>query len=38
MGTDGSYTGGEHSIMYKLVESLGYTPETNVILYVNYIF
>ena len=36
MGTDGSYTCGEHSIMYKLVKSLSCTPETNVTLCVNY--
>ena len=27
---------GEHSIMYKLVKSLYYIPETNVALRVNY--
>ena len=36
MVTDGSYTNGEHSIIYKLVESLCCTPETNVTLYVTY--
>ena len=34
--TDGSHTCGEHSIMYKLVQSLSCTPETNVTLCVNY--
>ena len=36
MVTDGSYTGGEHSVIYKLVESICCTPETNVTLCVNY--
>ena len=36
MVTGGSYTSGEHSLTYKLVESLCYTPETNVTLRVNY--
>ena len=36
MGTDGSYTCGKHSIMYKIVESLCCTPETNITLHVNY--
>ena len=31
-----SYTSGEHSTMYKLVESLCCTSETNVSLCVNY--
>ena len=34
MVTEGSYTCGEHSIMYKLVLSLRCTPEANVTLYV----
>ena len=33
---DSSYTCNEHSITYKLVESLCCTPETNVTLGVNY--
>ena len=37
MRTDGSYAYGEQSIMYKLVKSLLCTPETNVILCVNYL-
>ena len=37
MVTDGNYTYyGEHFIMYVNVESLYYTPETNVILHNNY--
>ena len=37
MTTDGDYTyGGEHSIMYRIVESLCCIPETTVTLYVNY--
>ena len=35
MGTEGSYTSGEHSITYKFVESLCCTRETNVTLCVN---
>jgi len=35
MVTDGSYTCGEHSTMYRLVESLCCTCETNVTLCVN---
>ena len=34
---DDTYTCGEHSITYKLVELLCCAPETNVTLYVNYI-
>ena len=26
----------EHRVMYRIVESLYYTPETNITLYVNY--
>ena len=37
MVTDGSYTCGEHSIMYIVVESLCFMPETHVTLYINYI-
>lgn len=33
--TDGNYTYGDYSIMYKLVTSLSYTPETNVTLCAN---
>ena len=33
---DGSYTSGEHSIMFEFVESVCCTPETNVTLFVNY--
>ena len=37
MVTDDNYTyNGEHCVMYKIVESLCCTPETNIILYVNY--
>ena len=36
MGTDGSYTCGEYSIIYKLIKSLCCAPETNVTLPVNY--
>ena len=36
MVTDGGYTCGGHSIMYRVVESLGCTFETNVTLCVNY--
>lgn len=36
MVTDGSYACGEYSIMYRVVKILHCTPETNVILYVNY--
>ena len=36
MVADGSYIGGEHSIMYREVESLCATPETNVMFCVNY--
>lgn len=36
MVTQGSYACGEQSIMYREVESLCYTPETNVTLCVNY--
>lgn len=36
MLTDGSYTCGEHSIIYRVVESLCCTPETNETLCVNY--
>ena len=36
MGTDDSYTRGEHSIMHKLVKSLSCTPESNVTLCVAY--
>ena len=36
MGTGGSCTCGEHSIIHKLVKSLFGTPETNKTLYVNY--
>ena len=35
MVTDGSYTCSEHSITYRVVQSLCCTPETNVTLYVN---
>ena len=37
MVTDDSYTCGDHSITYGVVESLCLTPETNVTLCVNYI-
>ena len=36
MGTDGKDTWGERSIVYELVKSLCWTPETNVTLCVNY--
>lgn len=36
MVTDDSYTGGKHSITYRIVKSLFYTPKTNVILCVSY--
>ena len=36
MVTDGSYVCGEHSIMYRDVESLSCTPEDKIILCVNY--
>ena len=36
MVTGGSYVGGEHNIMYRVIESLCCTPETNVILGFNY--
>ena len=36
MVTDESYTGGEHHITYRVVESLGCIPETNVLLCANY--
>lgn len=38
MGTDGcqTYCGG-HFIMYEDIKSLGNTPETNKILYINYV-
>ena len=36
MGTDGRYSCGEHSMMYRVVESLCRPPETNVTLRVNY--
>jgi len=36
MGTDGNHTCGEHSIMYRVVESICCTPETKVRLCVNY--
>ena len=36
MVTDGSYTCGEHSTAYRLVESLCCTPETNITLCVYY--
>ena len=35
MVTNGSSTCGEHSIMYRFVESLYCTPETNITLCVN---
>lgn len=35
MVTDGGYTC-EHSLVYRLVQSLCHTPETKVTLYVNY--
>lgn len=37
MMTDGSYACGERGITYRLVESLSYTPETNLTLCVNII-
>lgn len=36
MVTDGTYTCNKYSIMYKLFESLGCTPETTIKLYINY--
>lgn len=34
--TDGDYTHyGEHGVMYRIVHSLPYTPETNITLYAN---
>ena len=35
MVTDGRCTSGEHSVIYRDVESLHWTPETNVTLCVN---
>ena len=35
MLTDGYYCG-DHIMMYINAESLGYTPETNIILYANF--
>lgn len=37
MGTDDSYIRGERSILYRLVQSQCYIPETNVTLCSNYI-
>lgn len=37
MVTDGRYTCDEHSIIYQLIQSLYYTPETNAMLCINYI-
>ena len=38
MVTDGNYTHcGEHWVMYRIVESLYCTPETNTTLYVTHI-
>lgn len=37
MVTDGNYNYGEHFIMYLTAKSPSYTPETNVLLYINYI-
>ena len=36
-GSEGSYTCGEQSVIYKLVTSLSRTPETNVTLCTIYI-
>lgn len=36
MVTDGSFTCGEHSIMYREVESLHFTPETKVTWCIRY--
>lgn len=36
MVTDGSYTRSKHSLIYREVESLLCTPETNITLYINY--
>lgn len=33
---NGDYTCGEHGVTYRIAESLCYTPETSVMLYVNY--
>ena len=35
MGMDVSYCG-DHFSMYTIIESLSCTPETNIMLYVNY--
>lgn len=35
--TDGNYTCGKLPVMYITVESLGCTPETNIISYIHYI-
>lgn len=34
--TGGDYTYGEHSTMYRIVESRCCIPETNITFYVNY--
>lgn len=36
MGTGGSYTFSEQTMMYRVVQSLCCVPETYVTLYVNY--
>jgi len=37
MVTDGDYTySSEHWVVYRIVKSVCCTPETNIILYVNY--
>ena len=37
MVIDGYWTCGDHFVMYLIVRSLCCTPETNLILYINYI-
>lgn len=34
MVTNGDYTYGEHSVMYRIIESVCCTAETNVTLYI----
>ena len=37
MVADGGYTCGEYSILHRMIQSLCYTPRTNLILCINYI-
>ena len=36
MVTEGNYTYSEHFVMYIIMKSLCCTPETTIILYINY--